>query len=196
MRSEEQQHEDEQLVESVKRGDLRAFEVLLKKYQKRVWNVAFLMVGNRDLADDITQEVFIKVYKKIDRYSQNTSFYSWLYRMTVNLSIDELRKRKVKKILSLNFLTEDGYEDLRSEQGRVLPSTEIDDDERREIVRKALKMISAEHREVLILREYENYGYNEIAETLGISIQAVKSRIFRARKELRDVIKRYFRDAL
>ncbi len=196
MNKEKSKQEDEALVQAAQTGDDRAFEKLVIKYQRQVVNIAMLMVGDREAAEDLAQEVFIKVYNKLSLYTPETSFFSWLYRMTVNSCIDEIRRRKAHKYLSLNFLTEDTGEHESSEPTYKLPSTEIQDDEIKEIMRKALQMISNEHREVLILREYENYGYNEIAEALNISVQAVKSRIFRARAELRSVILKYYKDVL
>ncbi|MCX7984241.1 MAG: sigma-70 family RNA polymerase sigma factor [Bacteroidetes bacterium] len=196
MKGDEEREYEEQLISSAKDGNVQAFEALVRKYQKRVLNLAYLMIGDRDRAEDVTQDVFVKVYKKLHYYSKNTSFYSWLYRLTVNECIDELRKRKIRKVFSLDFLAEDGYERFYSENTSELPTTEIYNREQREVIQKALQMISKEHREVLLLREYENYGYNEIAETLGISVQAVKSRIFRARQELRVILHRYFKDMI
>ncbi len=112
----------------------------------------------------------------------------------MNLCFDETRKRKVKRILSLDFLTEEGIEEHRQEKQNILPSDELIMEEDRQVVRQALQRISEEHRQILILREYENYGYNEIAETLNISLEAVKSRLFRARAEMRKLLQGYFKE--
>jgi len=196
MDREQQRKEDDILVRGAKEGDYKSFEALVQKYHRQIVNISYLMMGNREAAEDVTQEVFIKVYNKLSLYSPDTSFFSWLYRMTVNTCIDEIRKRKMQKLISLDFLTEEGVESLEYPRERELPSTEISNDEKKEFVNKALQMLSKEHREVLVLREYVNYGYNEIAETLGISVQAVKSRIFRARAELRTILLKHFKDEL
>jgi RNA polymerase sigma-70 factor (ECF subfamily) len=196
MDREQQRKEDDILVRGAKEGDYKSFEALVQKYHRQIVNISYLMMGNREAAEDVTQEVFIKVYNKLSLYSPDTSFFSWLYRMTVNTCIDEIRKRKMQKLISLDFLTEEGVESLEYPRERELPSTEISNDEKKEFVNKALQMLSKEHREVLVLREYVNYGYHEIAETLGISVQAVKSRIFRARAELRTILLKHFKDEL
>ncbi len=196
MDREQQRKEDDILVRGAKEGDYKSFEALVQKYHRQIVNISYLMMGNREAAEDVAQEVFIKVYNKLSLYSPDTSFFSWLYRMTKNTCIDEIRKRKMQKLISLDFLTEEGVESLEYPRERELPSTEISNDEKKEFVNKALQMLSKEHREVLVLREYVNYGYNEIAETLGISVQAVKSRIFRARAELRTILLKHFKDEL
>ncbi|HOV98779.1 MAG TPA: sigma-70 family RNA polymerase sigma factor [Bacteroidota bacterium] len=196
MDREQQRKEDDILVRRAKEGDYKSFEALVQKYHRQIVNVSYLIMGNREAAEDATQEVFIKVYNKLSLYSPDTSFFSWLYRMTINTCIDEIRKRKMQKLISLDFLTEEGVESLEYPRERELPSTELHNDEKKEMVNKAMQMLSKEHREVLVLREYVNYGYNEIAETLGISVQAVKSRIFRARAELRTILLKHFKDEL
>jgi RNA polymerase sigma-70 factor (ECF subfamily) len=196
MDREQQRKEDDILVRRAKEGDYKSFEALVQKYHRQIVNISYLMMGNREAAEDVTQEVFIKVYNKLSLYSPDTSFFSWLYRMTINTCIDEIRKRKMQKLISLDFLTDEGVESLEYPRERELPSTELHNDEKKEMVNKAMQMLSKEHREVLVLREYVNYGYNEIAETLGISVQAVKSRIFRARAELRTIFLKHFKDEL
>ena len=124
----------------------------------------------------------------------DASFFSWIYRITVNLCIDELRRRRVKRALSLDFLTEGTLEKEKKSKEQLLASDGVMNDEKREIVLDALQKISQEHRQVIILREYEELSYAEIAAYLGISIQAVKSRIFRAREDLRALLEDYFEE--
>lgn len=196
MSNEKQRKEEETLIRAAQNGDKRAYEVLIRKYQRQVVNTAYLMMGSREAAEDIAQEVFIKIYHKLSQYTPETSFYAWVYRMTTNTCIDEIRKKKLYKFISLDFLTEDGLESISPKKEQTPPVSEFQEDERNEVVRKALQLLKPEHREVLVLREYDNFGYNEIAEALGISVAAVKSRIFRARSELRDVLLKHFRNEL
>jgi len=112
----------------------------------------------------------------------------------MNLCIDEIRKRKVRKILSLDFLTEDVLEKNKKSKEHLTPLDTIENEERKLVVQTALQKLTVEHREVLYLREYHDYSYNEIAESLRISIEAVKSRIFRARNELRKLLSSYFEE--
>ncbi|MBP8975507.1 MAG: sigma-70 family RNA polymerase sigma factor [Bacteroidetes bacterium] len=151
MDREQQRKEDDILVRGAKEGDYKSFEALVQKYHRQIVNISYLIMGNREAAEDVAQEVFIKVYNKLSLYSPDTSFFSWLYRMTKNTCIDEIRKRKMQKLISLDFLTEEGVESLEYPRERELPSTEISNDEKKEFVNKALQMLSKEHREVLVL---------------------------------------------
>ena len=167
-------------MEAFKAGDGKAFEELVRRYQRQVANIIYLTLGSREEVQDIAQEVFIRVYRSIEKFEFDASFFSWIYRITVNLCIDELRRRKIKRAFSLDFLTEGALQKEKKSKEEVLASDGILNEEKREIVLDALQKISQEHRQVIVLREYEELTYAEIAEYLGISIQAVKSRIFRA----------------
>ena len=194
MKDSSQTSEDFRLVNAFKAGDHQAFEDLVRRYQRQVANIIYLTLGNREEVQDIAQEVFIRVYRSIDKFEFDASFFSWIYRITVNLCIDELRRKKIKRALSLDFLTEGALEKEKKSKEQVLASDGVLNDEKREIVLGALQRISQEHRQVIILREYEELSYAEIAAYLGISIQAVKSRIFRAREELRTLLEDYFEE--
>ncbi len=194
MKDSSQTTEDFRLVKAFKGGDQKAFEDLIRRYQRQVANIVYLTLGGREEVHDIAQEVFIRVYRSIDKFEFDASFFSWIYRITVNLCIDELRRRKIKRALSLDFLTEGTLEREKKSKEQILASDGLLNDEKREIVLGALQHISQEHRQVIILREYEELSYAEIATFLGISVQAVKSRIFRAREELRELLKDYFEE--
>ena len=194
MKDSNQATEDFRLVKAFKAGDQSAFEDLVRRYQRQVANIIYLTLGNRDEVQDISQEVFVRVYRSIDKFEFDASFFSWIYRITVNLCIDELRRKKIKRALSLDFLTEGTLEREKKSKDVLLASDGMLDDEKREIILGALQKISQEHRQVIILREYEELTYSEIASYLGISIQAVKSRIFRAREDLRTLLNEYFEE--
>ena len=186
--------DDFSLIKAVQAGDHKAFESLVRRYQRQVANLIYVTMGSSDDVDDIAQEVFIRVYKSLPRFKFDASFFSWIYRITMNLCIDEIRKRKIRKVLSLDFLTEDALEKSRKNKDHSMPSDSILADERREIVQSALQSLKPEHRDILVLREYNDLGYNEIAEALDISVEAVKSRIFRARSELKILLSKYFEE--
>ena len=194
MKDNSQTTEDFRLVKAFKTGNQQAFEDLVRRYQRQVANIIYLTLGNREDVQDIAQEVFIRVYRSIDKFEFDASFFSWIYRITVNLCIDELRRRKIKRALSLDFLAEGTFEKEKKSKEQILASDGVMNDEKREIILEALQKISQEHRQVIILREYEELSYAEIASYLGISIQAVKSRIFRAREDLRVLLKDYFEE--
>jgi RNA polymerase sigma-70 factor (ECF subfamily) len=188
--------EDFKLIRAYNAGDEQAFTTLVRRYQRQVANVIYLTLAGRDEVDDLTQEVFIRVHRSLASFEFDASFFSWLYRITMNLCIDEIRRRKLRKMFSLDFLMEGGTEP--EEKGRDLGSASdgVLEEEKRRIILDALQKISQEHREIIVLREYEDLAYNEIADLLGISLQAVKSRLFRARDELRELLKGYFRERI
>lgn len=194
MKDSNQTNEDFRLIKAFKAGDQKSFEELVRRYQRQVANIVYLTLGSREEIQDIAQEVFIRIYRSIDKFEFDASFFSWIYRITVNLCIDELRRRRIKRALSLDFLAEGTLEKEKKSKERILASDGVLTDEKREIILEALQKISQEHRQVIILREYEELSYAEIAAFLGISVQAVKSRIFRAREELRVLLKDYFEE--
>jgi RNA polymerase sigma-70 factor (ECF subfamily) len=189
-----QSTDDFQLVEAFRRGDEKAFEELVRRYQRQVANIIYLTLGNRDEIEDLTQEVFIRVYKSLARFEHDASVYSWIYRITVNLCIDEIRRKKIKRTLSLQWFTDYKLEQERKFKEKTTPADNVLSEERRQMVREALLKLSPLHRTVIVLREYEDLSYEDIAKTLNISTQAVKSRIFRAREELRKMLGEYFRE--
>jgi RNA polymerase sigma-70 factor (ECF subfamily) len=186
--------DDFTLIRSIQAGDHQAFESLVRRYQRQVANLIYLTMGNRDDVDDIAQEVFIRVYRSLPKFKFNASFFSWLYRITMNLCIDEIRKRKIRRVLSLDYLTEDTLEKSRKSKDYTMVSDSVLTEEKRQVIQSALQRLTPEHREVLVLREYQDLSYNEIAETLGLRLEAVKSRIFRARTEMKNLLNDYFKE--
>jgi len=182
---------DVDLIRRFQQGDLAAFESLVRRYQRQVANIIFLTLGTRDGLEDLAQEVFIRVHRSLGRFKSESTFFSWLYRITVNICIDEARKRKLRRALSLEFLAESNSlmtRDFHADRGT---DDHVLREERRHLVLRALQRLPAIQREAIILREYEELTYEEIAETLGITVQAVKSRLFRARTELERLLKPY-----
>jgi RNA polymerase sigma-70 factor, ECF subfamily len=186
--------DDFTLIRSIQAGDHHAFESLVRRYQRQVANMIYLTMGNRDDVDDIAQEVFIRVYRSLSKFKFDASFFSWLYRITMNLCIDEIRKRKIRRVLSLDYLTEDTLEKNRKNKDYIVASDSVLTEEKQHVIQSALQRLTPEHREVLVLREYQDLAYNEIAEMLGIRLEAVKSRIFRARMELKKLLSDYFKE--
>lgn len=194
MNFQQQATEDVEFVRAFQRGETRAFDKLVARYQRQVANLIYLSLGDKNSIEDLTQEVFLRVYRALPRFQFDASFFSWIYRITKNLCIDEIRKRKIKKVFSLDFLIE-GMEsrELNVTTGET-PSDEFLSGEKKQTILQALQKIKFEHREILLLREYQDFSYEEIAETLKISLQAVKSRLFRAREELRTHLQPYFKE--
>jgi RNA polymerase sigma-70 factor, ECF subfamily len=190
----EQQRDDFKLVEAFRKGDEKAFEEIVRRYQRQVANIIYLTLGNREEVDDLSQEVFVRVFRSLNRFEFDSSLYSWIYRIAVNLCIDEIRKKRIRKLIPLDFLTEKKLESEKRSKESPTGSDELLLKEKQEVIRGALDKLSPVHRAVILLREYQDLSYGEIAKTLRISPQAVKSRIFRAREELRDLLKDYFQE--
>lgn len=160
-------------------GDKSAFQVLVKRHKEKVRNIIYMTMNNSALVDDIAQEVFITVYKNLKHFRFESQFTTWLYRVTVNRCKDYLRRINVRKIFSP---IEDGYE--VSEYSTPVESNDIS-----KIVMDAISKLPVKLRMPLILKDIEGFSYQEISETLKCEMGTVKSRIFRGREKLREILK-------
>lgn len=181
--------EDIQLVARARTGDERAFRALLEKYERAVFSICLRMVRNRDEAADLAQESFIKVFASLDRYNPAYAFSSWLFKITSNLCIDHLRKRRI-----ITFAMDEPVESESGEYTRQYVAPDPTPDEtfsRNEKMQKLDAGIAAlpEHyRIMLVLRHQEDMSYEEIAESLAIPLGTVKARIHRAREMLKAIL--------
>lgn len=179
--------EDFELLAKFKKGDQQAFELLVRKYKTTVFNTIYSIMGNAQEADDTAQEVFLKVYTKADSFKGESSFSTWLYRITVNRCIDELRRRK-NKIIS--YETEFNQEE-KLKLKDVLASRENDITEKlrqkelQDIIQKAMNSLPEKYRIILTLKEIEGLSYKEISQIMKISLAKVKIWLFRARQKLK-----------
>jgi RNA polymerase sigma-70 factor (ECF subfamily) len=180
------------LIRKAKNGDIHAFENLIENHRKRVYNIAFKMLHNQEDAYDITQEVFIRVFKSMKEFREEASFSTWIYRITKNACLDELRKRKNKATVSMDedLETEDGTIKRQVEDCSPGPDALYESMELRDIVRTAIGHLSDEHKFVIILRDLQGFSYEEIAKVLECPEGTVKSRINRARKALKEILQR------
>ena len=192
----EQKLDDFHLIDSFHKGDEKAFEEIVRRYQRQVANIIFLTLGSREEVDDLSQEVFVRVFRSLNRFEFDSSLYSWIYRIAVNLCIDEIRRKRIRKLIPLDFLSEKRIEGEKHSREETTGAEQLLQKEKQEIIRRALDRLSPLHRTVILLREYQDLSYDDIAKTLRISPQAVKSRIFRAREELREMLKDYFQERL
>lgn len=170
-------------------GDARAFEWLIKKYQKRIYFTVLQMVMNHEDADDILQETFIKVYTKLDTYDDDYPFYPWLYRIAINTALNHQKKKSRLRALSLDDLDNNNHQSDLAESPQ-----QVDHMQGSELVNKlkeALQKIPVEQKTVFILRVKEGLSYQEISDTLEISIGTVMSRLSRARDKLRSLLQHY-----
>ncbi len=178
------------LLERAKKGEVEAFELLIERYQKKVFNIALKMLGNHDDASELAQEAFIKIYKSIKGFKEESSFSTWVYRIATNVCLDELRKRKNRKLTYLDEVirSEDG--DLKREiadQG-LSPDAIAEQKELKHALNQAILSLSEEHRIVLILRDLHGMTYEEIAKVTKCPEGTVKSRINRARLSLKETL--------
>jgi RNA polymerase sigma-70 factor (ECF subfamily) len=175
--------EDKDLIERCLRGDERAFEDLLCRYRNSVFSICLRMVRNWSSAEDIAQEVFIKVFSALDRYDPSYQFSSWLNRITSNLCIDFLRREKDRTIsLDQPIGGEDDDLLIQIPTSTAGPDREAESKEMMVVLEEALNSLPEHYRIIVILRHQEQLSYEEISDTLGIPLGTVKARIHRARK--------------
>ena len=191
----EEIHPDVALVARAKEGDTAAFEQLVRQYERQIFRVAQHITQNREDAEDITQDAFLKAYEKLEQFQGNSKFSTWLVRIAVNESLMRLRKRKTSKTVSMDedVHTEDGSIPRDFAEWRPNPEQQYNQAELGDILRKTIQGLPAGFRTVFTLRDIENLSTEETAEALGLSVPAVKSRLLRARLQLRERLSRYFR---
>jgi RNA polymerase sigma-70 factor, ECF subfamily len=175
-----QEFSDLELTRRSQAGDTKAFGELVTRYRTKIFTMVCVMVGNEHDAWDVAQEGFFKAWQSIHRFEGRSSFYTWIYRLTMNLTIDSLRRKGRREEVELN-------DDIPS----FLPGPRINYQrtEIRELVNAALAKLSQEHRAVIVLKDLEGLQYREIAEVLNLSLGTVMSRIFYARKHLQSLLK-------
>ena len=180
--------DDQALVERSQRGELDAFEALVEKYRQRVWRLAFNVLRDREEAWDVAQEAFVRAWQALGNFRGQSAFYTWLFRITMNVASDRLRQRGAR---GRAFGTERVGEE---EMERTMADTDVTPDERaarteqRERIQKALATLPEHHRTIIMLSDLEGLSYREIADVLEIPMGTVMSRLHNARKKLRDVL--------
>lgn len=178
--------DDHELVLAARKGDRDAFRTLFERYHRRAYALAFGVLRHQDDALDVVQDAFIKAHKYLDKFEGNSSFYTWLYRIVMNLAIDHLRKhRRVKPVeLDEARLEESADEGLLP---RILggnPGRALQDKEIRARIDSALAELSENHRSVLVMRELEGLSYEEMATAMSCSKGTIMSRLFHARRNM------------
>lgn len=179
---------EKELVQRSRNGDTAAFEELIQSYEKRIFNIALRMTGNREDSSDIAQEVCIKIFKSISKFKEDASFSTWVYRITSNVCIDEMRKRK-NNVVPLIFAGEDGEMEIPVASQDKLPEEIAESNEMSRLIKTCISQLAPEHKTIVVFRDIYDYTYEEISKILNISIGTVKSRLNRARNILKTKIK-------
>lgn len=183
------------LVQAAKKGDLEAFSQLVKRYDRNVFRIAQHITHNEEDAQDVVQDAFLKAYQNLGQFQGNSKFYTWLVRIAVNEALMKLRRRRSDKTVSLD-------EDVETEEGSMPrevadwspnPEQLFRQSELGEILRKTIQGLPSGFRTVFVLRDVEGLSTEETAEMLGLSIPAVKSRLLRARLQLRERLSKFFK---
>ena len=183
--------QDELLIRRAQRGDADAFEQLLLEHQKNVYNLCYRMAGNPDDAMDLSQETFLRAWRCLDQYQFASAFSTWLYRLCSNICIDFLRRRRRQQTVPLTFEDADGEEQTYAvPDAQPLPEEQVELKLTRETLAAAMAQLLPEHRAVLQLRVVNEMNYEQIADVLDIQIGTVKSRLSRARNQLKKILER------
>ena len=177
---------DRELVERARLRDMAAYDELIRRYQRKIYQLIYNMTSHREDAEDLVQDVFVKAYQVLGDFKGDASFYTWIYRIAVNRTINYLHKRKRKSALSLDDLDQAverdaDYVALRSHASPVRDATLS---ELQNKLNESLQMLSEKHRTVVVLHDIQGIQHDEIARMLGCSEGTVRSRLFYARKEL------------
>src|SRR3954462_6318072 len=184
---------DADLVKLCQSGDTEAFDQLVGRYRTRIFGMIYNMVHSEQDAWDLAQDSFFKAWKSIKRFRGRSSFYTWIYRIVMNVTIDWLRKKHVKgagaefdDAIQLKEI-DPAYKTVPKTE--ALPHETMERDKIRARIEKAIAQLSPEHRAVILMKEIDDMQYHEIAETLGCSIGTVMSRLFYARKKLQTLLR-------
>ncbi|MFY9701016.1 MAG: sigma-70 family RNA polymerase sigma factor [Terriglobales bacterium] len=186
--------EEMQLVRRAKRGDVQAFEELVRRYDRNVFRIAQHITQNREDAEDVVQEAFLKAYRNLAKFQEQSKFYTWLVRIAVNEALMKLRRKKPGRTVSLDEEIKTEDDSLPREVADWSPNPEqmYNQAELRDILTRTIQGLPSGFRTVFVLRDVEGLSTEETAEALELSIPAVKSRLLRARLQLRERLNRFF----
>ncbi len=183
------------LVNAARKGDIAAFEELVRRYDRNVFRIAQHITQNREDAEDVVQDAFLKAYQNLGQFQGQSKFYTWLVRIAVNEALMRLRRRRPERMVSLD-------EDVKTEEDSMPreiadwspnPEQQYNQAELKDILSRTIQGLPTSFRTVFVLRDVEGLSTEETAEALGLSIPAVKSRLLRARLQLRERLTKYFR---
>jgi RNA polymerase sigma-70 factor (ECF subfamily) len=177
--------EDQALVQAAKGGDMAAFEELVARHRDKIYARAYTMMRNEDEALDLSQEAWVKGWQRLKQFQGESSFGTWITRIVINLCLDQLRKQKRQRTESIEEMDEEsGGVERQMPVVTVNPTAGLERSELRKRIDEAMAQLSYEHRTVLVLHEFEEMEYKQIAKVMGCSIGTVMSRLFYARRKL------------
>ena len=183
------------VVAQARLGDAKAFSELLRRYEGKIFRLALHITQNREDAEDVLQEAFLKAYEHLDQFQGQSKFYTWIVRIAVNQALMKLRKRKSDRSVSLDETIDTGEDTVAREIAAwdENPEQQYSREEINEILSSAIDGLAPIYRAVFVLRDVDELSTEETAEALDLSVPAVKSRLLRARLQLRDKLTRYFK---
>ena len=196
MSKESAEKPESEIIERCKNGDRKAFAVLVEKYQRRAYGIAYGMLRSREDALDAAQNAFVKVFRSIGSFKGDSSFYTWFYRIVVNVCIDHCRKKSRMRSVEYDdtFKRKDestGVMSLVGNTRSMHPGDSLDRVELNKVLNEALGKLSEDHRTIIVLREVEGMSYEAIAESVGCHLGTVMSRLHHARKNLQKALRSY-----
>ena len=176
---------DELLLRRACKDDVQAFEELMQSHESRIYAIALRMMGNREDAQDCAQEAMVRIYRAMGSFKGQSALATWIYRITMNSCLDELRRRKARKVTSLDSLVDNGWSptdtgDTPEEHGLRV--------EKQNALNQAIQSLPDDMRAAIILRDVKGYSYDEIASILDANVGTIKSRISRGREKLREIL--------
>ena len=176
------------LVEGLQSKDFKIFEKIVNQYQSMVVNLCFKMTASHEDAEDLAQEVFIKIWDKADQFRGDSSLQTWIYRVAINISLNHNRKNKIKSLFqSIEATFNIGHHDN--------PQKKLEDSEKQNVVITAIKSLPENQQIALSLRTYKELSYEEISEVMNVSISSVESLIFRAKRNLKKKLVKYYKSS-
>jgi RNA polymerase sigma-70 factor (ECF subfamily) len=187
-------HDEQCLIEACRSGKTEAFGVLVRRYQDRLYPTVFRLTGCAEEAQDLLQEAFLRAYQRLDRFHGESSFYTWIYRIAVNLALSGRRRRRL--ILRLDEGRNGSQLEPTVDVEESDPSIPLQRAERDRLIQDALNALAPDHRAVVVMKEFDGMRYEEIGSILGIPVGTVRSRLHRARGELRDRLRGFVEETL
>jgi len=179
------ENDDEKLILLCQKGKIRAFERLVNKYKKNAYFIALGLVGNSDDAYDLSQEAFVRVYKSVNKYNGTSKFFPWFYTILTNLCKNHLKRQDIRRKYLSNRL-------IREELSRQSdPQGDLEKDALKEKLLEEIDELPYKFREIIVLKHFRGFSYKEISETLRIPVGSVMSRLYYARKKLKENLKQF-----